>query len=181
MWPCHEVNEGAVEENIRSGPKQHHGLCLRCLDYRLLVSKPELAPFSISSSNKHPAHPGFSSKMSSAELHWPALGNPLEPCETSWGVPRGHKSTTSPVPGRRSWRDLGLSLGWQQQSLHLHSSMAALPSLKGWKANWAWKKQTNQGRSTGSSGVCVLGRVTQSVGNEQVGAWGLSGMGSALW
>ncbi|KAF2985106.1 hypothetical protein EK904_000637 [Melospiza melodia maxima] len=24
-WPCHEVSEGAVEDDIRSDPKQHHG------------------------------------------------------------------------------------------------------------------------------------------------------------
>lgn len=54
--------------------------------------------------------------------------------------------------------------------MYLHSFVRALPSLKDEKANWAWKKQTNQDPRVVSSGVCALGKGTQGVGNKQVGA-----------
>lgn len=97
--------------------------------------------------------------MSSRELHWPALDSPLVPCEMFWSVPGGHKSTYCQPCSRHEelkghWIVFGLK-GAKHAPTFL---MEALPSLRGWKANWAWKKnKQTKNEAQGALGCVFLG------------------------
>ena len=114
--------------HIRSVPKQHHGLCLRPVDYWLLVSKPELTPFSISI--QHCFHlrdalqkAPFSSSRQCPRAMWDALGC-CRRAQVSYHSCSRHVAISSSSKCPR------LCLGWKELNIHLHSSMRALPSLE---------------------------------------------------